>query len=154
MRRLFLLLIMFTSSFVYSSSTAQAQDLANICANTAIPAGWVLVGDLHNSITCGSPINPLRWNMRCASDRFNSNFAVAESNGTAGLNSCVLTQHGRIKFSPRRFASRFEVLAYERSLVKKEGRWTHSGGLLQSFPTLDNLRNFLLKPMVDMRSFL
>ena len=63
MRRLFLILIMLTSSFVYSASTAQAQDLANICANTAIPAGWVLVGDLHNSFTCGSPVNLQVYNV-------------------------------------------------------------------------------------------
>jgi len=51
------------------------------------------------------------------------------------------------------FCEPFEVLAYERSLVKKEGRWTYSGGLLQSFPTLDNLRNFLLTTTTEVLSF-
>ena len=63
MRRLFLILMMLASSLVCSLSTAQAQEREMICANTTIPAGWVVVDDFHSSITCGSTFNPQDYNV-------------------------------------------------------------------------------------------
>ena len=59
MRRLLLSLMIVIAFTILSASSANAQQFpTHICANTPIPAGWILVNSLNNPFLCNPPISP------------------------------------------------------------------------------------------------
>lgn len=66
------------------------------------------------------------------------------------------TRHGRIKLSPQPFANRLMYSAFTNTSWQGEkAAGVNSNDLRHMWqPTVDNLRNFLLKPTTEMLSFL